>query len=84
MSDHYPCLLSYSLYHDKVYGEPMYLEKRKLTDDALLKIRQYLLFHDWSPVILLSVDDAYQLLVLQIMYAMDLYAPKKMVKNKTG
>ena len=48
MSDHYPCLLSMVLSSGVCDSPQIMMEKRKLTDESILKIQQELLFHDWS------------------------------------
>ena len=79
MSDHYPYLLSYDLSKSSD-GPVTHIKKRKLTEEAMLKIQQDLLFHDWSPVYMLSVDNSYKYLIDTITLVMDRYAPEKVVR----
>ena len=81
MSDHFPCLVSMILKCKKTSGT-LTLERRKLNDNAMLKIQQYLLFHDWRGLNSLSVDQGYEYLINVITKAMNLYAPVKVVKVK--
>ena len=81
MSDHYPCMVSYLLSgHTKTAQLNTMVEKRKLTEDAMLQIQQHLLFFDWGALTDLDVDESYELLTNTITHAMDMHAPKKIVK----
>ena len=84
MSDHYPCLLSYSLSKEKVKSDYLIMEKRKLTEESIGLLQQKLLFQDWSylsnPV--LTVDKSYLYLNTVITKALDDCIPKKLVKIK--
>ena len=78
MSDHYPCLLSYSLKISSSHDAPdLVIERRKLNDTALLKIQQSLLFHDWTGIVDMTVDRSYEYLIAVITNAMDKHAPVK-------
>ena len=79
MSDHYPCFLSYSLLHSVVNCGETVLEKRKLTDEALAKIQQKLLFYDWSCLNDLGVDESYSTLFRIINDTINEFAPIKRV-----
>ena len=78
MSDHYPCLLSYTIASNKISGD-IVIEKRKITDDALLLIQQKLLFYDWLCLDNLGVNESYETLINIISAALDEYAPMKVV-----
>ena len=80
MSDHYPCLLSLELREQKKKQINIYLEKQKITNDAMLQIQQYLLFYDWSFLHECGVDEGFSYLDKTIQGALDQYAPKRMVK----
>ena len=81
MSDHYPCLLMYEL-HQKGGGPDLFFEKRKLTEDVIKKIQQSLLFHDWSDMYSMNVNDAYSYLINVINGMLDTHAPKKVIVIK--
>ena len=82
MSDHYPCFLSYLLFEANTKANPIVVEKRKLTEEALFKIQHKLLHHNWSVLYDpdLSVDDSYCYLSYIIRSAMDECAPIRTVK----
>ena len=81
MSDHYPCLVSYIFVnHAKGNGDEVTLEKRKLNEDAMLKIQKDLLFYNWSVIANMSVDESYAYLISVITDVMNVHAPKKCVK----
>ena len=81
MSDHYPCILSYCLLYNKSTPCDLVVEKRKLSDEAISKIQQKLLFHDWSYVDRpdITVNDCNKYLASTIDKVMNEYAPKKTV-----
>ena len=78
MSDHYPCMLSYAIGHliDKTNVS---IEKRRITESALSKIRQDLLFYDWSELYNMNANDGYNYVIDAINSKLDVYAPKKIV-----
>ena len=82
MSDHFPCILSYTLDNVKILKKPILIEKRKLTEDVILKIQQKLLFEDWNhlddPSLL--VNECYEYLLTRITKALDEVAPLKVIK----
>ena len=78
MSDHFPCFLSYSLHGTKEQGETIVI-KRKLTDEAIAKIQQFLLFYDWTPTEYMNASDGYNYLIVAITEALDAYAPKRKI-----
>ena len=82
MSNHYPCVLSYSILTKKSKSVPLVVEKRKISDDALFKIQHRLLHSDWSVLDSsdISVHDAYKFLSEKVQCALDEYAPMKRVK----
>ena len=80
MSDHFPCLLLLTIGNEKNKGDEIVIEKRKLTEKAIAKIQEKLLFQDWSCVTNLSVNDGYKFLLCKITEALDAYAPKKTIK----
>ena len=81
MSDHYPCLLAYSLANCKPNLDDLYIEKRKISDEAVLKVQQDLLFHDWCYLDTnISVNDSYEYLSNTIENSLNKHAPKKTVK----
>ena len=80
MSDHYLCLLSYELGVRSKSQDYTVIEKRKLTDDSMLKIQEDLLFHDWSLVNDMGINEGYEYLVKVISRVMDQHAPKKVIK----
>ena len=82
MSDHFPCFVSYELYRSKPYENYITMEKRKLDDVNVARIQQDLLFHDWSDVDSLNVNDGYSYLNKVVTDMMDKHAPKKLVKVK--
>ena len=79
MSDHYPCFVAYDLHFNK-NSKPMVFEKRKLTEETIPKIQEFLLFFPWCDVTELSVDNAYEYLVSVVTEALDRFAPKRVVK----
>ena len=79
MSDHYPCLLSYILSRDKIKGDKICVEKHKLNEETIPRIKQFLLFHDWSSIYNMSSSDGYKYLVTIITEALDLFVPKKTI-----
>ena len=78
MSDHYPCLLTYALKPVSSCLSSKF-EKRKITESALLKIQQSLLFHDWGLIDCMDVNESYKYLINTVTKMLDLYAPKKIV-----
>ena len=79
MSDHFPCLLSMGLPCRK-FVKSEFIEKRKLNDAALCKIRQGLLFTDWSVMFSLDLNTMYDYLIDKITNELDVHAPKKVVR----
>ena len=82
MSDHYPCLLSLPLKCD-VEGE-IILEKRRLSDEAIQKIQQDLLFYPWDDLSEIPVNTSYPYLVNVITKMLDKHAPIKKVIIKSS
>ena len=80
MSDHYPCLLLYDMFDTYKYKSEVFMEKRKLNDTAVTNIQRDLLFHDWSCLDAMSVDESYSYLITVITGVMDTYAPIKQIK----
>ena len=78
MSDHYPCLLSYMMKRLHV-AKDITIEKRKLNEETLPLIQQYLLKYDWSNVYNLDVNAGYEFLVSAITEALDKHAPKRTI-----
>ena len=79
MSDHFPCLLSVCLKEILVKTDVV-IEKRKITDEALLKIQQSLLFTDWLLLNELNVNEAYEYLNGIVIDSLDRFAPKKQIR----
>ena len=82
MSDHFPCLLSYTMKNVSTVRDAIVFERRKINDDAIQKVCQDLLFYDWGPMHDLSVDDSYAYLVNSITNSLDRHAPKKLIRVK--
>ena len=82
MSDHYPCLLSLPLKCD-VEGNSI-LEKRNLSDEAIQKIQQDLLFYPWDDLSEIPVNISYPYLVNVITKMLDKHASKKKVTIKSS
>ena len=82
MSDHFPCLLAFSLGHTQKQKDKIIIEKRKFNDTAILNIQQDLLFFDWSPVDTMSINDAYEFLIRAITSILDRRAPMKLIELK--
>ena len=80
MSDHYLCLLAYTLKPDKGAKEWITIEKRKLNAMSLLKVQHDLLFHDWTCINILDTEHAYQYFMERITKSLDNFAPKKLVR----
>ena len=79
MSDHYPCVVSYNITGVKSDQETV-IEKRKLTDSRMLKAQEMLLFHNWTIIYDMSVNESYEYLISVITNALDKIAPKKLIK----
>ena len=79
MSDHFPCLLKYDLFKGKIHAEDTVIYKRKLSDNALLKIQQNLLMHDWTAIQHCDVNSSYEYLITTITYYLDQFAPVKKI-----
>ena len=79
-SVHYACFVSYIVKRDKLRDTPVTLNRRKLTDDVLLKIQQDLLFHDWGIINDMSVNNGYNYLSNVLSNTMNKFAPLKTVK----
>ena len=85
MSDHYPCFLSYSMTDVKLgVNRETILEKHKLTEDAIVKLQQYLLFHNWSDIYDMNVVDSYKYLVEMITGYLDIVAPRKSIRLRVN
>ena len=80
MSDHYLCLLLYNLNVDRIKDVEIVLNKHKLKEEKMLKIQEMLLFHDWSCVLDMDVNDSYSYLISVITKALNRYAPSCSVK----
>ena len=80
MSDHYPCFVSYEVSKSKPHD--VILERRKLSNNAILKIQQDLLFQNWSCLDGLNVHQSYDKLIAVINSSLDRHAPVKYVKIK--
>ena len=80
MSDHFPCFLSLELCAKRKSYPPVTFERRKITDDSLLKIQQDLLFHDWEILYDMSTDTSYEYLTSTITAVLDRHSPKKVIK----
>ena len=78
MSDHYPCLVLYELNRPKSTDETV-IEKRKLNESALLKLQEKLLFHDWTCLDNMCVEESYHYLVDMITSHLDEIAPKRVI-----
>ena len=72
MSDHYPCFVSYQLLDNKKMSD-------KITDKVIAKFQQALLFHDWSDIEFLPVDEGYNYFNLVITKYLDQFPPKKTI-----
>ena len=83
MSDHYPCMLSYVMSTGNQDQTKLILEKRKITEEAITKIQQDLLFTDWSLMYDLDVDKSYAFLLETIKNKLDLHALKKLIKIRS-
>ena len=79
MSDHYPCFLSYQIVTDCYDKSNIKIEKRKITDEIMLKVQQDLLFENWSILYHLSVDNLYEFLINKITDKLDKHALKKVI-----
>ena len=84
ISDHFPCLLSVSANtvlnncnDDDAYE---YVTKRKINDDAISKVNHDLLHHDWNPIYCLTVNEAYDYLILVITKYLNMYCPYKTIR----
>ena len=80
MSDHFPCLLSYVVKLRKTKGKEVTIQRHKLSESAIQQMQEKLLFHDWTPVDNMSVNDGYGYLIETIMNVLDSVAPKTFVK----
>ena len=78
MSDHFPSLLNCAI-NAKKNNKKIVVEKRKLSENALLKIQQDLLLEDWSPINDMNVDSSYEFLIQKIRDKLDKHAPIKKV-----
>ena len=78
LSDHYPCIIRFEML-ERSQGGDMVLYKRKLNDKVYLKINQALLFHDWSVMANMDVNQSYNYLVGTITGVLDALAPKKSI-----
>ena len=79
MSDHYLCFLSYQIATDCYDKSNIKTEKRKITDEIMLKVQQDLLFENWSILYHLSVDNLYEFLINKITEKLDKHALKKVI-----
>ena len=73
MSDHFPRFVSLELTDSCERPVDMYLEKRKIKEDVLLKIQQKLLFHDWSALNTCGVNEGYSILDELIRHTLSLH-----------
>ena len=78
LSDHYPCVLRLDLPAKKSPCDKI-IVKRKITDEVIAKLNRVLLFHDWSVLNPMNVDESYDYLVNEITSALDHLAPPKTV-----
>ena len=76
-----PCLVSFVL-SDACKAKPVVIERRKMSDSTIAEIQQHLLFHDWSVINPLDVNDSYSYLLEVITKSLDLYAPKRVIQLK--
>ena len=79
MSDNYPCLVSYSI-NNPIWVADMLIEKRKLTEEAIKRIQQDLLFLDWTPMRSMTTNDVYNFFITKTTEVLDFHAPQKIIK----
>ena len=79
ISDHLPCLLLIDC-ECHVKKQPLEFQCRKLSEEALLNIKTYLVQNDWTSVDNLDPNDGYNALISRITDALNLYAPIKMIR----
>ena len=70
LSDHYPCILQIDLPMSKPNYDKVIM-KRKWKKDTIPRLNQYLLFHDWSNMNNMTVDELYEYLVMIITKYLD-------------
>ena len=83
ISDHLPCLTKINGCN-KIVGEPITMEFRKLTEHNIRKIKNSLAPIDWTDLENLNADEGYDALINKITSAMDIIAPVQQKTVKPG
>ena len=80
ISDHFPCLACVTSKFYNAENTDVYIETRKLNDEAFAKMNQDLLFTNWSHLYDLEINQCYESLLSTILQVINKHAPTKRLK----